>query len=404
MNKKKTIWIINQTAGNLNSGWGERHFLLSKYWVKKDYKVKIISGSYNHLFLKQPKVSKKWFTIEKVEENVDFCWVKTPKYSGTGFMKIISNFIYTFKLFFLKSNLLEKPDIIIVSSMPIFPILNGIFFKRKFKVKKLIFEIRDLWPLTPMYLKGYSKYHPFIKLLSFFEKLAYNKSDYIVSLLPNTKKYINSITKSDKEVHYIPNGIDSDLIKKDKIPQEIIRLLPKNKFIVGYAGTIGLANAMEFFVEASKLLQNENVHFVIVGDGYLKEELKNKVKDTLNITFIDKISKSKVQNMLSYFDVCYLSRYKSPLYHYGVSYNKYFDYMLAKKPILESSEFIKDQVELSNCGIIVEPESAKAIVNGILELYKMKEENRKVFGEKGYKYVVKHHSYLNLSALYENLF
>ncbi|TMM31334.1 glycosyltransferase family 4 protein [Polaribacter aestuariivivens] len=404
MNKIKTIWIVNQTAGNLESGWGERHFFLSKHWVKKGYKVIIISGSYNHLFLKQPKISNKWFTVESVDKGIDFCWVKTPKYSGTGFMKIISNFVFTFKLFFLGTKILTKPDVVIVSSMPIFPILNGVFFKYKFKVKKLIFEIRDLWPLTPMHLKGYSKYHPFIIFLSFFEKYAYNKAGEIVSLLPNTKDYINTITKSNKEVHYIPNGIDVNLISNDNISEETINLIPKNKFIIGYAGTIGLANAMEFFVEASKLVTNDDIHFLIVGDGYLKEKLKRSVTNSSNITFIDKISKSKVQNLLSYFDVCYLGRYKSPLYHYGVSYNKYFDYMLAKKPILESSEYIKDQVELSNCGIIVPPESPKDIVNGILKLYDMKEEKRIEMGEKGYVFVKKYHSYLYLSNLYEKIF
>ncbi|WP_299667475.1 glycosyltransferase family 4 protein [uncultured Polaribacter sp.] len=400
----KVIWIINQTAGNLDSGWGERHFFLSKYWVQKGYKVTIISGSYNHLFLKQPTIKNKWFTIEKVEENIDFCWVKIPKYTSTGFMKIISNFIYTFKLFFLTSKVIEKPDIILVSSMPIFPILNGFFFKNKYNAEKLIFEIRDLWPLTPMNLKGYSKNHPFIKLLSFFEKYAYNKSDHIVSLLPNTSSYINSIIKRKKEIHYIPNGIDESLGEKDNISQETINLIPKNKFIIGYAGTIGLANAMEFFVDASLMINHNHIHFIIVGDGYLKSKLKIKVAESSNITFIEKISKSRVQSILSYFDVCYIGRYKSPLYHYGVSYNKYFDYMLARKPILESSEHIKDQVEQSGCGIIVEPENSKAIVEGILKIYNMSEKDRIIMGLKGYKFVKKYHSLEFLSNNYLKIF
>lgn len=400
----KTIWIINQTAGNLDSGWGERHYFLSKYWVKKGYKVKIISGSYNHLFLNQPKSSKKWFTNETVEDNIEFCWVKVPKYKSTGFKKIISNFVYTFRLFFLTTKTLEKPDVILVSSMPIFPILNGVFFKKKYKVKKLIFEIRDLWPLTPIHLKGYSKKHPFIIFLSFFEKYAYNKSDEIVSVLPNTSNYINSILNINKDIHYIPNGIDENLLGKEKLDIEIVNLIPQDKFIIGYAGTIGLANAMEFFVDASISINNSNIHFIIVGDGYLKESLHNKVSTATNITFIDKISKSKVQHMISFFDVCYVSRYKSKLYHYGVSYNKYFDYMLAKKPILESSEYIKDQVELSGCGIIVKPESKKEIIKGVIKLYKMSQKERLVLGEKGYDFVKKHHNFSYLSNRYEKIF
>ena len=97
----KTIWIINQTAGTFNSGWGERHISLSKYWVLKGYNVKIISGSYNHLFRNQPKISNKLLTKEKVEKGIEFYWIKTPKYLNAGFGKYWSNLVFTLKLFFL---------------------------------------------------------------------------------------------------------------------------------------------------------------------------------------------------------------------------------------------------------------------------------------------------------------
>ncbi len=402
--KNKNIWIINQTAGKLDSGWGERHYYLSKHWVDKGFNVKIISGSHNHLFVNQPSVSKKWFTYENVEKGIQFCWIKIPNYNNTGFKKFLSNLIYTFRLFFLSSKTLGKPDIIIVSSMPIFPIINGLFFKNKFKSNKLIVEIRDLWPLTPMYLKNYSKNHPLIKIVGWFEKLAYKKSDKIVSLLPNASTYINNISKDSSKFHYIPNGIDEKLIGKDNIDKSVLERIPKDKFIVGYAGTIGLANAMEYFIEASLVIKEKDIHFVMVGDGNLKKSFQEKVKKATNITFIDKIKKSQVQGMLSYFDVCYLGRYKSPLYLHGVSYNKYFDYMLAKKPILESSEMIKDQVELSGCGIIVEPENIEAINNGILSFYQMDNDQRDELGMKGYLFVKKYHEYSFLSNEYIKLF
>lgn len=402
---KKNIWIINQTAGKLDSGWGERHIYLSKYWVQKGYNVKIISGSYNHLFTNQPTISNKWFTYEKVEKGIEFCWVKTPKYFDSGFRKFWSNIVFTIKLFFLTTKKIEKPSIILVSSMPIFPILNGYYFKKKYKAEKLIIEIRDLWPLTPIHLKGYSENHPLIKIISWFEKFAYKKSDYIVSLLPNSKEYITSISKNASKFEYIPNGIDEKLLEIEKLPVSIVKMIPRNKFIIGYAGTLGLANAMEFFIEASCLLKdNLDIHFVIVGDGYLKQQFLEKVKGNINITFINKIKKSQVQNIVKYFDVCYIGRYSSPLYKHGVSYNKYFDYMLAKKIILESSELIKDPVELSGCGFIVEPEKAKTIVDAILEIKKLNKEEREEIANLGYNYVIEYHSFGFLSNKYIKLF
>lgn len=290
--------------------------------------------------------------------------------------------------------------------MPIFPIVVGKIFKKRYRNKKLIVEIRDLWPLTPMYLKGYSKYNPLVMILSWFERFAYKKSDEIVSVLPNAHKHINTISKNPSKFHYIPNGIEIQEKEHVKLPDEISAMIPKNKFIIGYAGTIGFANAMEYFIEASKLLKEESkIHFIMVGSGVLLEDYKSSIdKNQDNITFVPKIPKNQVQSILSYFDVCYLSRFDSKLYDYGVSYNKYFDYMLAKKPILESSNYINDQVEQSGCGFIVPPENPKEIVDGILKLKSMTDKERNALGMKGYEFVKKFHNFQYLSNLYINLF
>ena len=133
MAKNKIIWVINQTAGKPDSGWGERHYYFSKYWVQKGYTVKIISGSYNHLFMEQPIISKKHFMIENIEKGISFCWVKIPKYDGGSVFKLWSMLVFAFKILFLMSSLLGKPSFIIVSSMPIFPVLSGLYLKQKFK-------------------------------------------------------------------------------------------------------------------------------------------------------------------------------------------------------------------------------------------------------------------------------
>jgi len=402
---RKIIWVINQTAGKPESGWGERHYYLSKYWIEKGYNIKIISGSFNHLFTNQPKVSNKNFTIEEYEKGITYCWVNTPKYFDGGIRKFYSNIIFMIKLFFLPVRKLGIPSYILVSSMPIFPIINGFIFKKRLKVKKLIIEIRDLWPLTPIYLKGYSKNNLFVKVVGWFEKFAYKESDEIVSLLPNANTYIDLISEKPEKFHWIPNGIETKFLQNEKLALEIVNQIPKNKFIIGYTGTIGMANALEYFIDASiKMKNNTNIHFVLVGDGYLKNQFISKVKENKNITFIDKIKKSQVQNMLSFFDVCYVGRYNIKLYDYGVSYNKYFDYMLASKPILESSNQIKSPAQLANSCSTVKPESSEAIVEGIEYFKNLGVDELNKMGVNGFNYVKKNHNFEYLSDKYLKLF
>ena len=393
------------TAGKPDSGWGERHYYFSKFWVKKGYDVKIVSGSYNHLFHNQPKIENKKFTLEEVEKGITFCWVKIPKYDGGSVYKLWSMIIFAFKILSLSTKEIGKPSYILVSSMPIFPILSGWYLKRKHKAEKLFFEIRDLWPLTPMYLSGYSKWHPMIIIMRWIEKFGYKKADKIISLLPNAHTYINKISKDASKFHWIPNGIDEGLLVRENLSDSIINQIPKNKFIVGYTGTMGMANALEYLIEASITLKNnDKIHFVLVGDGYLKKELQQKVKGNVNITFIDKINKNQVQHMLSLFDVCFVGRNNTPLFDYGVSSNKFFDYMLAKKPVISSSNKIKDPVELSGCGFVVKPESSEAIIEAILKIYNFTDNEKIESGQKGYKYVKKYHNFDYLSSLYIKLF
>ena len=141
----KVVWVINQFAGTPESGWGERHFYFSKYWIKHGYKVRIISGSFNHMFKKMPEVTGLY--KHEIYEDVDFYWVKTPKYNPRSVRRFFSMLVFMWRVLRLPLKELGKPDTIIVSSMPIFPIYSGIRLKKKYEAK-LLFEIRDIWPLT----------------------------------------------------------------------------------------------------------------------------------------------------------------------------------------------------------------------------------------------------------------
>lgn len=399
---KKTVWVINQFAGTPESGWGERHFYFSQHWLKAGFDVKIISGSFNHVFKKTINV-KGLYEYEDYE-GTNFYWVNTPRYRATSVLRFYSMLVFMLRVLFLPVYRIGKPDVIIVSSMPIFPILSGYWLKKKYGAR-LLFEIRDIWPLTLQLLGNKSKNHPAVRFIGWFEKLGYRKADAVVSLLPNAQGHIESVANRQVAFHYIPNGIDSHAMGTEEVPEELEKLIPKNKFIIGYAGTIGLANALEYFVEAAVLLRaHTDLFFVIVGDGYLKVELEEKSKGCNNILYFPKIRKNQVQRLIQYFDVAFVGRNDSPLFSHGVSANKYFDYMLAAKPILDSNNLIKDPVELSGCGIIVKPDSSDAIKEGILRFMAMSVNERREMGLRGRDYVLRYHSIEELAKTYANLF
>ncbi len=400
----KTIWIINDYAGSPYHGMEFRHYYIAKELVKKGYKVYIISASYSHLFNKPPKIKNR-FTSEIID-GINYLWIRVPKYkSSTDKKRALKWLTFTLRLFFLPYKKMNKPDVVIASPMATFLTIPAYLLAKKYNAK-FLFEVKDIWPISIIELGNISPNHPFIKLMSWCERFAVNRADIIVSTLQNYDGYLKNYLKIDKEFVWINNGISLEEMQKiEPLHKEIEKQIPKNKFIIGYTGTVGIANALDSFLEAAKLLQNnENIIFVIVGQGKVKENLIRKYGHLKNVLFIPSIKKAQVQSMLRLFDACYIGLQNQNLFQYGVSPNKLFDYMYSAKPIVYAINSGKNNiVKLANCGISVEAENPISIAQGIEKIYRMPKEQRERLGENGKKYVLEHFTYEKLAQNYERL-
>ena len=406
MNTKKCIWIVNQYAGSVYHGMNYRSYYFALELIKKGYKVHIVSGAYSHLFINKPCITGR-YTNEEID-GISYTWVDVPHYKTSKSVKRFwSMLVFLFRLFFLKMETFQKPDVILVSSISPFPILWAYLKARRYKAK-LVFEVRDIWPLTLMQLGSLSQWHPVVMVLQWIENFAYSRSDFVVSLLPKAYEHMRHHGLSKERFRYIPNGIDiNEVAKPQELSKDIAKKLPEGKFLVGYVGTIGIANALEYLIDAAVLLRsNEQIHIVLVGKGGHKEALQKRVQDEglTNVTFIDPIEKKQVQSMLSMFDILYIGWHRSTIYEYGISANKLFDYMYAAKPILHSVEAGNDPVKESNCGLSVAPENADTIAKAIVKLSTLSEQERSEMGKAGRQYVLKYHTYSALSEKYEEFF
>jgi len=123
-----------------------RHYYLSKELIKQGYNVTIILASYSHLFKNKPEI-KKQYTLENID-GINYLWIKVPNYKfSTDKKRVLKCFIYAFQLFRLPLNLIQSPSYIIVSPIQAMPIYPASRLAKKFNAK-LIFEVRDIWPLS----------------------------------------------------------------------------------------------------------------------------------------------------------------------------------------------------------------------------------------------------------------
>jgi len=395
--KNKNILIINEYAGSLDYGMSFRHYYLAKEFVKLGYKPTIVTASYSHFLKKFPNMENKTYKTEDIE-GIKYLWVKVMKYSKSFDKKrVLKWFEFMSKLFFISKKLESKPDIIICSPTAPFSILPAYYLAKKINAK-LIFEVRDIWPLTLIEIGGFSPKHPLIKLMSWFERFALKKSDIIVSNLQNYSEHIKEL-KIDRTASWVSNGIDLDEMKKvEPLDNKVANKIPSDKFIVGYTGKLGVSNAISYLLESAKqLIDNHDILFVIVGDGQEKDTLIKQVQGLENILFIDAIPKLQVQSILSLFDICYIGLQKERLFKFGVSPNKIFDYMYSAKPIIHAIDTAKNIIQLADCGLSVEAQNSKELKNAILKLYKMSQIDRDKLGQNGKKYVLENFTYSELA-------
>jgi len=394
------ILLINHYAGSPYYGMEYRPYYLAREWVRTGHSVTIVAASFSHLRSKYPKIHKK--IKEEIIDGIRYIWIKAPEYKRNGVKRAINMFNFIWRLTENSKKFSKKinPSVVIASSTYPLDIYPAYLISR-FSKAKLIFEVHDLWPLTPIELGSMPKWHPFIVIMQIAEDFAYKRADKVISILPKALDYMVSRGLDPKKFVYIPNGIDIEEWQSFDAPlppqhkETVERLKQEGKFLVCYTGSHGVANALNYFVESAIYLRDLPVSLVLVGQGPEKDKLLRFVEknNLTNVIFLPAVSKYSIPNFLNEMDILYIGWKNSPLYHFGISPNKLFDYMMSAKPIIHAVEAANDPVAESGCGISVSPENAVAIAEAIKKLFFMSAVERKEMGMRGREYVKINHDY-----------
>ena len=406
---KKVIWYIHPYSGGPGIGPSFRPYDFCKEFAKRDVYPTIISPDFHHLMYNQESRLK-----SQTIKGVNYHFIKSKKYTGNGLKRLMHMISFSLSLIFSDSLKQQSPpSTIIISSPHLFSFLGAYVLSKRYKAK-LILEVRDLWPLSLTDIVGVSKLHPIVILFKAIEKFAYEKSDYIVTLLKNSKDYFSDFNNIilDK-VHYIPNGspLYSNLDSHPNfITDFIAQLKDKGKFIVGYTGAHGTPNALMQLLEAFVLIKKnrevyDKIHLVFIGDGNEKESLKKfaKTNQLDCITFFEPVDKKNIRSIIDLFDLCYISLSKSNIFKYGVSPNKMFEYMMASKPILSSIPF-DYIIREACCGIVAECQNPIDLSDKLREIMSLDKKDLENFGNNGHRYLINNHNIQELSKEYSRLF
>ncbi len=377
-----------------------RAYFLSKGFTANGHSVSVIGASNHHMQRDNHEQTEN--VVTKSIEDIQFYWLKVPKYVGNGFSRIKNMLSFGYQSFFMdpvEELGINTPDLIVASSVHPFHLIGAIRWARKYKCK-IFFEVRDPWPLSLNLLLGMSKWHPLSLLLQLFQYIGHKYTDKTISTAFNLKSYMMQHGLAEDKFIYACNGIDStqEVSEKSILDNKLSDIRDKYPRIVMYTGTLGVPNAMKYVIEAFNKIKSHNIALVIIGNGIEKENLQQ-LRNSKNIYFFDPVPKNEVQRVLSYADVCILSWQNISLYKYGLSPNKVFDYMWAAKPILQAVNSPNNQVELASCGENIEPENSTKIMEAILLYANKSDSELKSIGLNGHKYLLEHFEFKNIARI-----
>jgi glycosyltransferase involved in cell wall biosynthesis len=288
---------------------------------------------------------------------------------------------------------LERPSVVIGSSPHLLAALAGSRMARRWKVP-FVLEVRDLWPESLMAAGG--RRGVAYVVLDLLARYLYRRADRIVYLAPGTHRYLaeRRAVPEDRLV-YVPNGVDPDAFPP-------VERGGRSTFTLVYTGAHGPANALDVVLAAARLLADrDGIRFVLVGDGPAKEALVRKSHDERlnNVEFRDPVPKSEIAEVLASADAGLMVLRDTPLFAFGVSPNKLFDYMGAGLPIVcNVPGVVAEMVKEAGAGVQADAGSARSLADAILHLSSRSEADRRAMGRSAREWVAREHGRRGLGA------
>lgn len=394
------ILLINHYAGSVHHGMEYRPYYLAREWVREGHAVQVVAASQSHVRTVQPPI-RSGLTRECID-GIDYLWLRAPAYRGNGLGRVLNIAAFCVQLAWHAKRLARefRPDVVVASSTYPIDIWPACRIARRAGAK-LVHEVHDLWPLSPIELGGMSQRHPFIRLCQAAENFACRRADVVVSMLPCVQQHLIERGLDLRKLHIVPNGVSADEWNApgeqlaEQLAAHIDGAHAAGRIVVVYAGAQGLANALDALLDAAALLSHESFDFVLVGDGAERERLQRRVADECltQVRFFGSIAKWQMPALLSRIDVAYIGLQRVPIFRFGIAPNKLMDYMMAGCVVLSAIEAGNDPVAESGCGVTVQAESPPAIADGLRKLAGLSAEARQAMGQRGRAHILQHHTW-----------
>ncbi len=276
--------------------------------------------------------------------------------------------------------LLGRVDVVLATTPPLFAGLAGLGLAR-LKRAPLVLDVRDLWPAAAVSLNQISSGFT-LRSAEALERRLYRGATHIVAVTKPFCEHVNRVRGRGRASH-IPNGTLDHFFAEGPPPPRRDLGLPDDGFLVTFAGTLGIAQALPTVLDAAAQMNGDAV-FSFIGEGPMKEALVSAAAERGldNVHFLPQVPTSEIVPFLAASDALLVSLSAHPTFRDFVP-SKMIDFMATGRPIvLAAAGEAARLLERSGGGVVVPPEDAEGLARGVRWLKAHSAEAR-AMGERG---------------------
>lgn len=353
------ILIFYQYFTTPDGAWSTRVYEMARRWVDAGDQVVVVTSVYDKSDLRPTKLVEK-FDVQGIEVVV----LNVQLSNKDGFAKRL----YTFASYAILASwyaLRQPADVVVASSGPPTVGIPGLV-ARFLGGRPFVFEIRDLWPDSPVQMGVLTK-EWMVKLARWWERSCYRAASHVIACSPGQAQGVRA-AEANVPVTVVSNGADLELM--DEVERrEVLPDWAAAPYVV-YAGTMGRANDCWQIVRMAEVLKAEgrnDIQIVLIGDGAERAQLESHAaqKGLVNLRFLGLRPKREVVTWLHHAAASILCLRNIPVFD-TVSPNKLFDSFAVATPVIQSTQgWIRELFEEEDCGITVQRGDAGAMANAV---------------------------------------
>lgn len=363
----KILFLTDNFPPEVNAP-ATRTFEHCREWVKQGASVTVLTCFPNYpTGTAFPGYKNQLYKVEYIE-GIKVVRLWSYMTANQGFLKRVLDYIsFAFMAFW--AGLFKKTDIIVATSPQFFTALAGGalgFFKRI----PWIFEVRDLWPESIRAVEA-MRTQRVLDWLEKLELLLYRKATCVVVVTDAFKDNLIRRGIKAEKIEVIKNGVMLDVYKPQyKNKQLLDKLGLRDKFVVAYMGTHGMAHKLDFLIESASRIKDPSVQLVFIGDGAEKAKLMQIIEERNlpNVSMLDSVTKAEMVDYISITDVALVNLKKSDTFKTVIP-SKIFENAAMRKPILLGVEGESQGiVEYYQAGLCFEPENESDFIEKLMTL------------------------------------